>query len=93
MYVSSHSEFSILHLWPKTLSLKANNKQTLIAQYGVKHMVKDHSDSERENLLSPHGLLFPISSKDSFIYIIPQTGYHIPWPLLHKLWSTGWNKK
>ena len=41
--------------------------------YGVRHMVKDHSDSERGNPLSPHGLLFPISSKGSFI-IIPQTG-------------------
>ena len=27
--------------------------------YGVGHMVKDHSDSERENPLPPHGLLFP----------------------------------
>ena len=33
--------------------------------YGVRHMVKDHSDSERGNLLPPHGLLFPLSSKDS----------------------------
>ena len=41
--------------------------------YGVKHMVKDHSDSERENPLPPHGLLFRISSKGSFICIIPQT--------------------
>ena len=32
---------------------------------GVKHMVKDHSDSERGNLLPPHGLRFPISSKGS----------------------------
>ena len=38
------------------------------------HMVKDHSDSERANLLLPHGLLFPISSKGSFICIIPQAG-------------------
>ena len=30
-------------------------------------MVKDHSDSERENPLPPHRLLFPISSKGSFI--------------------------
>ena len=29
-------------------------------------MVKDHSDSERGNLLPPHRLLFPISSKGSF---------------------------
>ena len=42
--------------------------------YGVVHMVKDHSDSERGNLLPPHGLLFPISSKGSFICTIPQTG-------------------
>ena len=41
--------------------------------YGVRHMVKDHSDSERGNPL-PHGLLFPISNKGSFICIIPQTG-------------------
>ena len=26
--------------------------------YGVEHMVKDHSDSERGNLLPPHKLLF-----------------------------------
>ena len=39
--------------------------------YGVRHMVKDHSDSERGNLLPPHGLLFPINSKGSFICTIP----------------------
>ena len=33
-------------------------------------MVKDHSDSESGNLLPPHGLLFPISSKGSFICTI-----------------------
>ena len=42
--------------------------------YGVRHMVKDHSDSERGNLLPPHGLFFPISSKGSLICIIPLTG-------------------
>ena len=31
--------------------------------YGVRHMVKDHSDSEKGNLLPPHRLLFPINSK------------------------------
>ena len=40
--------------------------------YGMKHMVEDHSDIERGNLMLPHGLLFLISSKGSFIYIIPQ---------------------
>ena len=39
--------------------------------YGVGHMVEDHSDSERGNLLSPHGLLFPINSKGAFICSIP----------------------
>ena len=42
--------------------------------YGVGHMVKDHSDSERGNPLPPHGLLFPISNKGSFICTVPQTG-------------------
>ena len=42
--------------------------------YGVGLMVKDHSDSERGNLLPSHGLLFPINSKGSFICTIPQTG-------------------
>ena len=39
--------------------------------YGVRHMVKDHSDSEKGNPLPSHGLLFPINSKGSFICTIP----------------------
>ena len=39
--------------------------------YGVRHMVKDHSDSEKGN---PHMLLLSINSKGSFICTIPQTG-------------------
>ena len=58
--------------------------------YGARHMVNDHSESERGNPLPPHRLLFPISSKGSFICIIPQTGYYIPRPLLHQSWSTSW---
>ena len=42
--------------------------------YGVRHMVKEHSDSKRGNPLPPHGLLFSINSKSSFICTIPQTG-------------------
>ena len=45
--------------------------------YGVRHMVKDHSDSEKGNPLPPHRVLFPINSKGSFICTIPQ-------PLLHQ---------
>ena len=39
-------------------------------------MVKDHSDSERGNLLPLHRLLFPISSKSSFICTIPDRIAH-----------------
>ena len=42
--------------------------------YGVRDMVKDHSDSEKGNLLPPHRLLLSINSKGSFICTIPQTG-------------------
>ena len=42
---------------------------------GVRHMVKDQSESERRYPLPPrHGLIFPINSKGSFICTIPQTG-------------------
>ena len=42
--------------------------------YGVRHMVKDHSDSEKGNPLLPHRLILSINSKGSFICTIPQTG-------------------
>ena len=61
--------------------------------YGVRNMVKDHSDSEKGNPLPPHRLLFSISSKGYFICTILQTGQHIPSPLLNQSWSTGWNEK
>ena len=35
--------------------------------YGVRHMVKDHSDSEKGNPLPPHRLLLSINSKGYFI--------------------------
>ena len=43
--------------------------------YGVRHMVKDHSDSDRRNPLPPHGILFPISSKGVILYASYNT-YH-----------------
>ena len=39
-------------------------------------MVNDHSDSERGNPLPPHGLLFLISSRGSFICTIPDRIAH-----------------
>ena len=41
--------------------------------YGVRHMVKDHSDSEKGNPLPSHRLLFTINSKGPFICTIQQT--------------------
>ena len=66
---------------------------THLRLYGVRHMVKYHTGSERGNPLPPHGLLFPINSNGSFVCTIPQTGLHIPRPLLHQSWSTGWKEK
>ena len=54
--------------------LTTHSTHFILRLYGVRHMVKDHSDSERGNQLPPHGLLFPINSKGSFICTIPQTG-------------------
>ena len=47
--------------------------------YGVGHMVKNQSDSERGKILPPYRLLFPISSKGSFYMHHPTDGkntYH-----------------
>ena len=44
--------------------------------YGVRHMVNDHSDSERGNPLLPHRLLFSINCKGSFICTIPDRIAH-----------------
>ena len=43
--------------------------------YSVRHG-KNYSDIERGNPLSPHGLLFPISSKGSSICVIPDRIRH-----------------
>ena len=58
--------------------LTTHSTPFILRPYGIRHMVKYHSDSERGNQLPPHGLLFPTSSKGSFICIIPQSDntYH-----------------
>ena len=74
---------SLKHLYIDTNKVKKKEGNVLfndalntfyLRLYGVRHMVKDHSDSERGNLLPSHGLHFPISSKGSFICFIAQTG-------------------
>ena len=48
--------------------LMTHSTHFILRLYGVGHMVKVHSDSERGNPLPPlHGPLFPISSKYYFI--------------------------
>ena len=49
------------------LYLTTHSTHFILRLYGVRHMVKVHSDSERGNLLPPRGLFcFPINSKGSF---------------------------
>ena len=45
--------------------------------YGVDHLVKDYSDSERGNPLPP----------------LQSIEGQIPQLMLHQLWNTGWNEK
>ena len=54
--------------------LTTHSTHFILRLYVVGHTVKDRSDNERGNPLPPHGLLFPIDSKGSFICTIPQTG-------------------
>ena len=50
---------------------------------GVRHMVKDHPDSERKNQLPPHGLLFPIAAR-----VILYASSHRQDNTFHGLWYT-----
>ena len=75
-YLTTHSTHFIYGYMERERNVLFNDalNRFYLRLYGVEHMVKDHSDSEKGNPLPPHGLLFPISSKGSFICIIPQTG-------------------
>ena len=72
---------SLLVFWERNVLFNDALNTFYLRLYGIRHMVKDHSDSEKGNPLPPHRLLFPISTKGSFICIIPQTGLHIPQPV------------
>ena len=68
---------------------------TYLRLYGIRHMVTDHSDSEKWNPLLPHRLIFSISSKESFICTIPHitafvilvVGHWLEWEIVH--WGYG----
>ena len=54
--------------------LMMHSTHLILRLYGVGHIVKDHSVSEKGNPLPPvHGLLFLINRKSSFICTNPQT--------------------
>ena len=77
--VSAHAFLSLLHYIrerERERNVLFNNALNTfyLRLYGVRHMVMDHSDSEKGNPLPPHRLLLSINSKGSFIYTIPQTG-------------------
>ena len=70
-----HILFTIIYLERERNVLFNDTLNTLYLRlFGIRHMVKDHSDSEKGNPLPPHRLLFPINSKGSFICTVPQTG-------------------
>ena len=43
--------------------LTTHSTHFILRFYGVGHMVKDHSDSERENPLPPHGYSFRLTAR------------------------------
>ena len=43
--------------------LTMHSTHFILRLYGVGHMVKDHSDSERGNPLPPHGLFFQLTAR------------------------------
>ena len=53
------------------LYLTTHSTHFYLRLYGVRYMVKDHSDSEKGNPLPSHRLLLSINRKGSFICIIP----------------------
>ena len=68
--------------------------------YGVGHMVKNHSDSERGNPLPPHGLLSQITSKGLTphggpieLFLTPANApRQRPWYVLSCLWNGAYKK-
>ena len=55
-------------LWRKEGNVSFNDALNTfyLRLYGIRHMVKDHSDSEKGNPLPPHRLLLSINSKGYF---------------------------
>ena len=75
-YLTTHSTHFIYGYMERERNVLFNDALNTfyLRLYGVRHMVKDHSDSEKGNPLPPHRLLLSINSKGSFICTITQTG-------------------
>ena len=73
-HVTSYRHSAVMELRERYVLFNDALNTSYLRLYGVRHMVKDHSDSEKGNPLLPHRLLLSISSKGSFICTIPQTG-------------------
>ena len=75
-YLTTHSTHFIYGYMERERNVLFNDALNTfyLRLYCVRHMVKDHSDSEKGNPLPPHRLLLSINSKGSFICTIPQTG-------------------
>ena len=76
MYIYTHT-YTFVCMWKEMFYLLMHSTHCILRLYGIRRMVKDHLHSKRGNLLPPHGLLFPINSKDSFICTIPDRIVHI----------------
>ena len=75
-YLTTHSTHFIYGYMGRERNVLFNDALNTfyLRLYVVRHMVNDHSDSEKGNPLPPHRLLLWINSKGSFICTIPQTG-------------------
>ena len=69
LIIQLHTPHLLLHLARERNVLFNDALNTFYLRlYGVRHMVKDHSDSEKGNPRPPHRLLLSINSKGSFIH-------------------------
>ena len=76
-YVTNCIQWGFLRKGKEMFYLTTHWTHFIYGYIASDHMVKNHSDRERGNPLPPHRLLFSISSKGSFICIIPQDNtYH-----------------
>ena len=66
-YLTTHRHilFTVIWCWThgKGPFKDQEGRKCFIQLYGIRHMVKDHSDSERENPLPPQGYSFQLAAR------------------------------